>query len=313
MQFVRLLAAGYAAVAIATLMACNPSTGPTNVTLPNAVDSLRATSINATTVRLRWTAPASPGITGYRVTVVNTMSGAVIGTTNTASTIIDITGLTAGVIYAFRVQSRNADTVSAMREIRWSPAVRITTMQGGPIRIYETASGFGSGLGIQGGVALNLTVARGADWDIGIATRSPDTLLIGSPGGLGYSAIVRSAQNDTRTGDNLYLNVDSLNQVFDTQIQMGAPGVFPIPLRTITRGFVLAIQTRAGNFAKIFVKSASGVILQGTSPNRYIEVEVSYQPTPNVPYAHVPTFSVEKGLIDARTFGVLATFEESTR
>lgn len=315
MNLFRLFAASVAVVAVFAFVACdNSGTGPgTTVTVPAAVDSLQATSINQTTVRLRWRASATTTVTGYRVTIVNTASGATIGTTNTTSTLFDVTGLTAGTVYAFRIQSRTADTVSAAREIRWSPAVRVTTMQGGAIRIYETASGFGSGLGIQGGTALNLTIARANDWDLGIATRSADTLLFGSPGGLGYAAINRMNMPDTRTGDNLYLNVDSLNQVFDTQVQMGAPGAFTIPLRTITRGFVLAFQTRAGNFGKAFVKSANGTILQGTAPNRYIEVEISYQPVANVPYAIAPSSSIAKGLIDARTFTILNSLEESTR
>ncbi len=316
MRHFRLLATScLAALAILILVACDGGTGPgTTVTVPAAVDSLQATSINQTTVRLRWRASATAAVTGYRVTIVNTASGATIGTTNTTSTLFDVTGLTAGTVYAFRIQSRTADTVSVAREIRWSPAVRVTTMQGGAIRIYETASGFGSGLGIQGGTALNLTIARATEWDLGIATRSADTLLFGSPGGLGYAALSGRMSNDTRTGDNLYLNVDSLNQVFDTQIQMGAPGAFTIPLRTITRGFVLAFQTRAGNFGKVFVKSANGVILQGTAPNRYIEVEISYQPVANVPYAVTPSSgTIAKGLIDARTFTILKSLEESTR
>ncbi|MCU0426944.1 MAG: fibronectin type III domain-containing protein [Candidatus Kapabacteria bacterium] len=293
MRYFRLLAASCAALALFVFVACdNSGTGPgTTVTVPAAVDSLQATSINQTTVRLRWRASATAAVTGYRVTIVNTASGATIGTTNTTSTLFDVTGLTAGTVYAFRIQSRTADTVSTAREIRWSPAVRVTTMQGGAIRIYETASGFGSGLRIQGGTALNLTVARGNEWDLGINTRS-DTMRIGSPGRLGYTGI--TMPRTTRIGNAAYTNIDSLSQVFDTEIQMGPADTFDVP-RTVTRGFVFAFQTQEGNFAKVLVKSASGVILQGASPNRYIEVEISYQPVANVPYAIVPTMISNNG------------------
>lgn len=306
MKLLRSLAVSFVASALFALVACDP-VAPITVTVPNAVDSLKATSANATTVRLKWNASSTTNINGYRVTILNTTSGATIGTTTVSGTTVDISGLTAGVVYLFRVQTRTADTVSTAREIRWSPATRVTTMQGGVIRMYETASGFGSGLAIQGGTALNLTVARGAEWDLGIHTRTADVLTIGSPGSLGYTGIARDTARgqETRTADNLYLNVDSLNQVFDTQVQMGGAGSFPVPLRTITRGFVLAIQTRAGNFAKIFVKASSaGVILQGTAPNRYIEVEISYQPVANVPYALTPSLNpmAVKGFIDGVTF-----------
>jgi len=304
MKLLRLLAASVAALTIIVLVACDGTTTPVTVTVPNAVDSLKATSIDAATVRLKWNASSTTNINGYRVTILNSASGAAIGTTNVSGTMIDVNGLTAGTVYLFRVQTRTADTVSTAREIRWSPAVRVTTMQGAAVRIYETASGFGSGLAIQGGIARNLIVASGADWDFGIETRSADTLRIGSPGSLNYSSIVRTPATDTRTGDQLYLNVDSLSQVFDTQVQMGAAGSFAIPLRTITKGLVLAIQTRAGNFAKIFVKSANNSLLQGTAPNRYVEVEISYQPVANVPYALAPSLNpmAAKGFIDGVTF-----------
>jgi len=303
MKLIRFFATSFVAVALVILAACDPVT-PVTVTTPNPVDSLKATSIDAATVRLKWNASTTTNINGYRVTVLNSASGAAIGTTNVSGTTLDVNGLTAGTVYLFRVQTRTADTVSTAREIRWSPAVRVTTMQGGAVRIYETASGFGSGLAIQGGTARNLVVASGADWDFGIETRSADTLRIGSPGSLNYSSIVRTPATDTRTGDQLYLNVDSLSQVFDTQVQMGSPGSFAIPLRTITKGLVLAIQTRAGNFAKIFVKSANNSLLQGTAPNRYVEVEISYQPVANVPYALAPSLNptAAKGFIDGVTF-----------
>lgn len=303
MNILRLLAASFVTSAILALVSCG-TTDPVVVTVPNAVDSLKATSVDAATVRLKWNASSTTNINGYRVTILNTVSGATIGTVNVSGTLVDINGLTAGAVYLFRVQTRTADTVSAAKEIRWSPAVRVTTMQGGVIRIYETASGFGSGLRFQGGTALNLTVARGNEWDLGINTRSADTLLVGTPESLGYTSITTPRR--TKSGSNLYSNIDSLNQVFDTQVQMDAVGgTYPIILRNTTRGFVGAFQTVEGNFAKVFFKASStGVILQGTAPNRYVEVEISYQPVANVPYAITPNANpiAVKGFIDGVTF-----------
>jgi hypothetical protein len=287
MKLLRLLAASVAALTIIVLVACDGTTNPITVTVPNPVDSLKATSVDAATVRLKWNASSTTNINGYRVTILNTVSGATIGTVNVSGTLVDINGLTAGTVYRFRVQTRTADTVSAAKEISWSPAVRVTTMQGGALRIYETASGFGSGLRIQGGTALNLTVARGNEWDLGINTSNADTMRIGAPRLLRYSAI--TAPRATKIGNSAYTNIDSLNQVFDTQLSVGTDDTFDVP-RTVNRGFVFAFQTVEGNFAKIFVKASStGVILQGTSPNRYIEVEISYQPVANIPYAIAPT------------------------
>jgi hypothetical protein len=291
MNFSRFLAPlSTVALAITALVVVScgttPGTGPIggNVTVPNAVDSLQATSVNASTVRLRWAAPSTTGLSGYRVTVLTGTT--VFGTINPTSTIVDVTGLTAGTVYTFRVQSRTSDTASAAREVMWSPAVRLTNMQGAVIRVYETASSFGSGLRFQGGTALNLTVARGNEWDIGIDTRANDgNVRIGSPAQLGYSF---TGARNTPLADNVYSNVDSLNQVFDTQLRIGTPGVFTVT-PTTRRGFVFGARTIEGNHAKVFVKAnTSGVILQGVAPDRYIEVEISYQPTANVPYASAP-------------------------
>lgn len=287
--FAPLCSAALAVTAFVVVSCDGTSTTPITggKTVPNAVDSLQATSINSTTVRIRWAAPSTTGLSGYRVTVLTggTQFGQPVLTTG-VGTIADISGLTAGTVYTFRVQARTSDTVSAVREIMWSPAVRLITMQGAAIRIYETASSFGSGLKFQGGTALNLTVARGNEWDIGIDTRANDgSFKIGSPAQLSYNF---TGARNTPLADNVYSNVDDLNQVFDTQLKIGTPGVFTVT-PTTRRGFVFGARTIEGNHAKIFVKAnASGVILQGTAPERYIEVEVSYQPVINVPYAIAP-------------------------
>ena len=45
------------------------------------------------------------------------------------------------------------------------------------------------------------------------------------------------------------------------------------------------------NYAKVLVKYNNGSFLQGTSPNRYVEFEISYQKVTGVPYAKVPAIS----------------------
>jgi hypothetical protein len=45
------------------------------------------------------------------------------------------------------------------------------------------------------------------------------------------------------------------------------------------------------HYAKILIKYVNGSFLQGTSPNRYVEFEISYQKVAGVPYAKIPTVS----------------------
>ncbi|TAE20927.1 MAG: fibronectin type III domain-containing protein [Candidatus Kapaibacterium sp.] len=267
--------------------------GTTPIVVPPAVSGLQATSVDDTTVRLRWTAVTgatvtAATVTGYRVTVLSS-TGSVVATGTPTNSIVDIGGLVAGRVYTFRVQARTRDTVSPERTIMWSPATRVRMSgTGGAVRLYESNSSFGSGLSFQGGVATNRQVADARLWDLGLDTR-PNTagqasFDIGSPNATSYTAFANSGGRRTIVSSNVYTSIDSLNQVFDTQLNVGTTEQL-INFNTANRGFVMAVRTQDGNFAKVFVKAAGNVILQGTAPNRYVEVEISYQPVANVPYA----------------------------
>jgi hypothetical protein len=52
------------------------------------------------------------------------------------------------------------------------------------------------------------------------------------------------------------------------------------------QGFVVRVGTAANyHYARVVVLSNAGNIIQGAFPNRYVELEVSYQTEANVPYA----------------------------
>jgi hypothetical protein len=278
-----------------TLASCtDPGTGgggggTTTVVVPDAVSNLQATSVDDATVRLRWAANTATSVTGYRVTTLSS-TGTVIGTATSTSSTVDIGGLVAGRVYTFRVQTRTKDIVSTERTLNWSPATRIRMASGGAVRVYESLSSFGSGLSFQGGVAQNLSIANAVRWDIGLDTRANSagqiTFDIGSPNMTSYSAFANNGGRRTIVSNMVYNTIDSLNQVFDTQLNVGTIEQL-ITFTTANRGFVFGCRTQDGNFAKVFVKAnAQGVLLQGTAPNRYVEVEISYQPVANVPFAY---------------------------
>jgi hypothetical protein len=295
MNFSRILSAAACICLLGlSLSSCtDPGTGTgggggTTVTIPEAVSNLQATSIDNATVRLRWTGSSAATVTGFRVTVLSS-TGMVVRTLTPTSSLEDIGNLTAGTVYTFSVQTRTRDTVSADRRITWSPATRIRMASGGPVRVYESLSTFGSGLSFQGGVAQNRQIADAARWDIGLDTRAnmagQVTFDIGSPNFTSYSAFANNGGRKTIVSSSVYNTIDSLNQVFDTQLNVGTVEQL-ITFTTANRGFVFACRTQDGNYAKIFVKANGGVLLQGTAPNRYVEVEISYQPVVNVPFAY---------------------------
>jgi hypothetical protein len=52
------------------------------------------------------------------------------------------------------------------------------------------------------------------------------------------------------------------------------------------RQIAFVVKTESGNFAKVMIKkNIDGRLIRGTAPNRFIEVEVSYQEAVNIPYA----------------------------
>jgi len=267
---------------------CDSNTAPT-LTIPAAPRNIAALSADSTVVRLRWTASTSEAtLAGYRITVtpaggtaqVLPVNRATSADTSTVYT-VNVSGLRTGVIYTFSVQARTNDTVSAGANIMWSPALRLrTTNTGTPIRLYESESSFASAIRFQGGVVAPTPIANpteAARADFAIATPR-DSVLFGTPSFL-YSRIVggRAVQIDA-TG--FYSNVDSLNQIYETaalpmNFRVASYGV-RLPQQ---RGLLLYVRTPEGNFAKIFMRAVGGSLLQGTSPNRFVELEISYQPT----------------------------------
>jgi hypothetical protein len=78
-----------------------------------------------------------------------------------------------------------------------------------------------------------------------------------------------------------YINNSGANQ--------GNISVFTFP-KTQALGQGQGILVRFGNgaathYARVLVVNNGGQLLQGTYPNRFVEVVISYQATPSVPYA----------------------------
>lgn len=279
------------ALGLVTLFAasCNTNEDPLNPStqVPTAVDSVAATAVSGTTVGLKWAYPTTPSIaiTGFRVTVKNGTT--VVKTQQVASTArtASVDGLTAGTIYSFEIKAVNSDTASTAKAISWAPAVRAT----GTYRIYETSSGNGSGLELSA-TPQTLRVAEGGRWDLALDNRDEaDSIFLASPRLSSYTDNEYKFPNGqagkiTRLGR--IFQATSLDNVYETEaLAATEEDIFVFFRNTAPFGFV--VRTQDGNFAKVLVKSVGGSIVQGSGDNEYIEVEVSYQTTANVPYARL--------------------------
>ena len=282
------------ALAIA-IQGCETTTGPEQVFVPQPPAALYATSIDSATIALKW--DHSPDYTaaefaGYRVRIYNPGGITMLDTLLPASwTQVQVTGLQEGTIYTCEVAGETADTIGPAKQIQWSPASRFVELTtGNPIRMYESASVFGSGVDLYNpteGGPVNLKTSSGQDWDLGLYTRD-NKLIIASPTLLKqyYPKTLPDSLRATEIAAEVYTNVNSLNDVFDSEaLNAKTFAEREIDLTQYSGNIVLVVRTVDNHYAKVLVKYVNGSFLQGSEPHRYVECEVSYQKEAGVPYA----------------------------
>lgn len=300
----RLLALSLAIVG-AFFAGCEDTSTNTPVTfIPAPPSNPMALSLSDTSVRLKWTPSPSESNTAFKGYRIKATSGSQTFnpiTTSPGQTVVDVLGLDAGKTYTFTIVAYTSDTVSSSISIVWAGAKRFRG-----IRAYETASTNGSGIRLSDGA--NLTIANGTQWDVCLDTRTDggqDNWAFGSPQAstytdtLGY--FIRGAQagqkakvtavfsDSTTQGYMPYFVVaDSLEAVFESQALGTGKKQVQIMLENLqnqNRSVVFYVKTAEGNFAKILLKAVGGSVLQGSAPNRYVEIDYSFQTAVNVPYA----------------------------
>ena len=282
------------------LVACNETTTPT-VNKPNAPSNMRATSKSATEIIVKWDLSSSESetnFTGYTLEITpGTFQPVSIQKGVTSYTVF---GLTEGTVYSFKLFAVMGGVESATAaSVDWSPASRFNlTVNGAPIRVYETSSDFGSGLDLSdqndpSKAPKVWTVANGSEWNLALDTRNSGEVIVASPNLVDYNWGTQPGV--TEISSNYWENAASLDDVFDSEAL--SSGLFTeksIDLEALsasTNSIVLVLRTKEGTnteytYAKVFIKKTGGSWLQGTTPKlRYIECVVSYQNTPGVPYA----------------------------
>lgn len=249
----------------------------------NPPTNLMANAKDDSTIVIKFTPSISRDSSNFKDYVLYISPGTDKKVIDKSSNMITITGLNSGTIYTFEVAARNTkEKESAKASVSWATATRFNN-----IRLYETDSDFGSGLELFNSETqkpANYKIADSDKWDLALDTRN-DSYDFGSPFLTSYDIpsprrTLVYIPNDSWTG------VNSLDDVFDTEV-LNPNEEQLINFTTVTKGFVIAVKTEDNHFAKVFVKAVDGKILQGTANNRYIEVDISYQKTANIPYAKV--------------------------
>lgn len=272
------------------LVSCSDDDSTTNTPVDNeapaAPGNLMATSINDSTVALKWdksTSDTSAKFVGYIVYVDGTKHDSVNATT------LNVSKLSTEV-HTFLVKAKfsNGQESVVGATIKWSTATRfVENINSEDIKIYETASSYGSGLNFfdeEGKAPKTVTVGSYSDWNLGLYTKN-DKLIIGSPRSLDYSA---SDEGGVTEIANPVL-VSSLDQAYDSQgMDSKTYSERTIDLSQYTNSFVLYVRVKKDghyNYAKILVEKDSNGFLAGSGSDRYVKLQISYQKVVDRPYA----------------------------
>lgn len=282
--------------------ACEEDTPVTTDTAPAAPTGLMALSLNDSTVRVKWTASTSESNSNfkdYELTASGANGAGDLTFTPAAKgeTTVNLTGLKKGVKYTVSVKARSTTLSSAAATVECAGATR---MKGSA---YETASTT-SGSGLRLSDAQTLLVSSGSEWDLCLDTRvvnGVENIAFGAPGASTYTdengkfkngqqakATVIFSTGTTPNFTPATFDADNMDDIFDTQaIGTGKTGVQIMVenLETKTKGVVFYGKTADNKYFKGFVKYSNGKILQGAAPNRYVDVDYSYQSAANVPHA----------------------------
>ncbi len=288
------LAIALAATAM-VLVRCNKSednpVAPGGVTL-KAPANLRAFSASINSVGLQWDPSPSESDTAfvnYLLTVKNPL-GALVASQYVAKGTFTtvVVSLTEGVLYTFVLRSTgtggslSADSASVI----WSPARRVTTdsLNGPPIQVYEWASSAGAS-GLQ-----FYSVASGAARTQSLKPSNPDRVL--------SDVFLQTNQDQSISLNNMVSSglANAKNTVFSTAVydaadlddpQLTPPPIstytllaVPIPSATVSQAKILYAKSVTDNrFVRILVKKnpVTNLLYSGTSPNRYVTLQISYQ------------------------------------
>jgi hypothetical protein len=270
----------------------NPAS-PFDSTKSPAPHDLVATSIDDSTVGLRWTAPDNYAAE-YSVSWRGEQqqdTGSLIA----PATAIRISGLRSGQPYIFEVAVLRGTMRSTAAEIRWAPAMRFKSRSGGDstIRIYESASSYGSALAIYptlGGPRRVSIYTQGAQLALTTVPTDPDHFEIGTV----FARLGATADSSVYISTHTYITASLDDWYHDEDVDAdilsdGNLRAFYLPAAIpdeLGRGFFVRISMQGENYyGRVLIRNVQGKLLQGTYPDRYIEVTVSYQVVPGLPFA----------------------------
>lgn len=285
------------------LMGCveeNPALSPTNTVSASPVPEAAVAIVNESTVKVRWKPSPSeqlPAFKEYYLVLVEMATQRVVRrisvTERQPEYILLLGGLRRGTLYGLDIWVRFRDNTlsTAPRTLLFSPAVQYTEIAGQPIRLYEQDAPpeYPNGLNLNmGGMPAVLTRAFAAQWDICFEIVDGQA-RIGSPIA---SQVYGGQRKQTLVGNRVVTDVAALDEVWvSSPLDSAAGDLGPLMLDVpeqlpSNKGIAFFLMRVDTTWAKVLIKPGpDGRLVQGTAPQRYVELAISYQPEKAIPSA----------------------------
>lgn len=282
------------------VVGCNENPTDSTVTV-NPPSNAMAVSLSTTSVGLKWNKSTTSAAT-YKISWQGLTTTTVAGSMTSNDSMATVTGLTAGQAYTFSIKAISGTDSSAATSVTWAPASVYTTS----VKLYEKSSSAPSGLIIdpaKGGPDA-ISVASGTFANVQFAVNfTADSFYVGPA----YSFTEFAHKNDfdrtvyvssnsyvVSSLDTWYSNT-SIDQLIDNTT--GNVSAFGYKINngfSQSQGFFIKLTGVDGQprYARVLLKNQGNRLDASDANGRYVQVEVSYQLTPNLPYAKIAPFSM---------------------
>lgn len=261
-------------------------------------------------VGLRWNSSVDSANAQFLEIQITVKDGnTVFSLLNVPKTITDtvVRSLVDGTIYTFEVMAKAPTSSSALVSnsdpavIRWAPARRFTTTSGNEIRLYETTAGRGDTLNPSGlsfldpstqepkRISMSNPRADSLLIDIFVQTDNANSVSLQSAnnyGGVNARPSLRVTRFSSASQDVASLN-DPRVAPPDTNSYLAGITSRGIDASPVTSSRIYFFRSYSGNYGRILVKQdpATRSLIWGTAPNRFLNLEISYQTRAGVPFA----------------------------
>ncbi len=284
----------------AVLVGCveeNPALTPSTTVSPSPVPEAAVAIVDQNTVKVRWKPSPSentPGFKEYLLVLTEMGTQSVVRRITVSERqpeyVVSLGGLRPGVLYGLDIWVRFVDnSLSPVpKTLLFAPAFPYTELNGEPIRLYEQTAdpSLPNGLNFNlGGLPAVLTRASVPQWDICFEIVDGTARIGPAADGRFWKDAWGNRPAAALLGSTVIRDVSALDEVWvtsllDTVAGQLQPSMIEVPEQLPSgKGLVFFVwRATDTTWAKVLIKPGpDGRLVQGSAPNRYVELAFSYQ------------------------------------